>query len=75
MEKEIMLLQAASTEIKTLRANNRYQSGRLQMFDDMMLLLRTAPGYGASQGMSPDLVFEIDRFIDSENEKQSQKTI
>lgn len=64
MEQQLDLLQRASNEIKSLRERTNYQSVRLQMFDDMMLLLRTPPGYGSSQGMSPDLVYEIDKFVD-----------
>lgn len=72
MDQELDLLQRASNEIKSLRERTNYQSARLQMFDDMMLLLRTPPGYGSSQGMSPDLVREIDKFIEAANTEKSQ---
>ncbi len=74
MTKELQLLQDASKELKTLRQRNNYQSGRLQMFDDMMLLLRTAPGYGTSQGMGEDLVWQIDQHISEQEIKDKSLT-
>ena len=60
MDKEqIDLLKQASEEIRSLRNRNQYQSGRLQMFDDMMLMLRTTPGYGSSPGQGEDIAWKI----------------
>ncbi len=60
---ELNLLKSASAEIKGLRNRNQLQGIRLQMFDDMMLLLRTTPGYGASQGMGEDVAWQIDMLL------------
>lgn len=69
-EKEsIYLLKQASFEIKNLRRTNDIQSARLEMFDSMMQLLHTKPAQ-ESKGMSPDLVYQIDKFVNvKENEK------
>ncbi len=65
MGQEIELLKSASTEIKTLRSQNNSMSARLDMFDKCILLL-TANINTRGQGMSPDLVFEIDRFVSTQ---------
>lgn len=66
MNDEIELLKSAIEEIRSLRIQNRQMSLRLQMFDDMMLVLRSNPNYGASQGMGEDIVWKIERFIESQ---------
>lgn len=65
LRKEFSLLQDASNEIKSLRRQNELMSARLSMFDDMMLMFRSEPRY-SSQGMSPDLVWAIDKFLNEE---------
>lgn len=60
-KQQIDLMKQASEEIRSLRNRNQYQSGRLQMFDDMMLLLRTSPGYGSSPGMGEDIAWKLDK--------------
>lgn len=60
---QILLLKQSSEEIKSLRNRNQYMSGRLQMFDDMMLLLRTSPGYGGSMGMVEDIAWKLDNEV------------
>lgn len=64
---EQSLLQRAATEINQLRQKNLIQATRLQMFDDMkMILLSQVP----SQGMvsTPDLLSEIENhFKELEN--------
>lgn len=62
MKKENMLLQAAANEIINLRKENMMKGARLQMFDDLMLLLRTSPGYGGMESR-PDIVREIDEHL------------
>lgn len=57
-----MLLQSAADEIIRLRADNAAKGARLQMFDDMMLLLRTSPGYGGMESR-PDIVRDINEHI------------
>lgn len=65
MEKQTELLKNAMSEIKSLRRQNEIKSARLDMFDSVMSLLNsrieTRP-----QGMSPDLVWEIEKFVNSQ---------
>lgn len=61
-EKEMEMLRQASSEIKMLRSQNQKMGGRLQIFDDMMLLFRTRPDY-MSEGMSPDISNQIDCYL------------
>jgi hypothetical protein len=63
-EQEIYLLRQASIEIKRLRQQNQIMSARLEMFDQLMLLFHTQPNY-PSQGMSPDIVYDIDKLLQS----------
>lgn len=65
MEKSIELLQEANAEIKKLRKTNELQSARLTMFDDIVFLLNTHLTT-KDQAMSPDLVGEIERFIEQQ---------
>lgn len=57
-EKDSLLARALG-EIKVLRNENREQAIRLQMFDDLKLLLHTRPNHGEGMAMSPDIVYEI----------------
>lgn len=65
--KEQELLQQAVGEIRTLRSQNQLMSARLDMFDSMMAVLHTDVAR-KSQGMSPDLVWEIEKFLEKEKE-------
>lgn len=67
------LLQRAKGEIVSLRNQNQLMAARLGVFDDMMMLLKSAavyPGYGA---MSPDVVYEIDKAAEYEKKKTEDK--
>lgn len=64
MEKELELLSRANAEIKNLRRQNELMNARLEMFDSINAILHTQVA-SQSQGMSPDLVWEIDKFISS----------
>jgi len=64
MKEELQLLQQASNEIKHLRSKNELMKARLDMFDSVMSILHTEVAQ-KNQGMSPDLVFEIDKFIET----------
>lgn len=66
MERELELLKQATSEIKMLRGQNQLMSARLDMFDNMMSVLHTDVAR-KSQGMSPDLVWEIEKFIEKES--------
>lgn len=70
MEQEIRLLKDASNEIKSLRSQNNLMAARLDMFDKCVLLL-TANIQGRNQGMSPDLVWDIDNFVSEKETVQS----
>lgn len=64
MEQELELLGRANAEIKNLRRQNELMNARLEMFDSINAILHTQVA-SKSQGMSPDLVWEIDKFIQS----------
>jgi hypothetical protein len=62
MTQEQQMLQEAASEIRNLRRQNELMAAKLDMFDKCMLLLHTPPTY-PSQGMSPDLVWQIDKYL------------
>lgn len=64
MEDELNLLKEAVAEISSLRRQNELMNARLEMFDNMIAVLHTQYAH-RSQGMSPDLVWKIQKFIDS----------
>jgi hypothetical protein len=64
MENEFLLLEEAVSEIRSLRKQNELMNARLEVFDSMMAILHTTPAY-KSQGMSPDLAYRIEKFIES----------
>ena len=66
MKTEQELLKEAVNEIRSLRSQNQLMSARLDMFDSMMAVLHTDVAR-KSQGMSPDLVWEIEKFLEKEN--------
>lgn len=70
---EQQLLKSAANEIMVLRTDNHNMRLRLDMFDQLMILFNTKPEY-QSQGMSPDLVWEIEKHIaQSENKGLATK--
>lgn len=71
MSNETQMLQTAAMEIRTLRNQNQLMRARLDMFDTLMTVLHTEPARGAGVGMSPDVVWEIEKYL--ETEKTSQK--
>lgn len=64
-EQFVDLLQRSVNEITQLRASNERMAARLDMFDKCVMLL-TAQPQSQSQGMAPDLVWEINKYIDSQ---------
>ena len=68
MKDEIQMLKEAVIEIKILRRQNELMSARLDVFDSMMAVLHT-PIATKSTGMSPDLVWEIEKFLDKTPER------
>lgn len=71
MKPELELLQRANSEIRILRNKNQLMAARLDMFDKCVLLL-TANLSNTSQGRSPDITWEIDKFI-HQNDIQNKK--
>ncbi len=67
---EIHLLTNASAEIKRLRRTNELQSARLNMFDSVMLLLDSKLAHGG-MAHSPDIVSEIDKFIQEDGQPKA----
>lgn len=65
MEDELLMLREAANEIKNLRRQNELMSARLDVFDSMMAVLHT-PIATKSQGMSPDLVWKIEKYLDKQ---------
>lgn len=60
------LLQLAKSEISSLRNQNQLMAARLGVFDDMMMLLRTAPAYPPYGVMHPDALYAIEKGIEVE---------
>jgi hypothetical protein len=65
MKEETQMLREAAMEIKNLRRQNELMAARLDVFDSMMAVLHT-PIAMKSQGMSPDLVWEIEKYLDKQ---------
>lgn len=70
MKQELDLLKSASAEIKSLRVANNLMSARLQMFDSIMAIFHAQSGNNVS-GMSPDLVYAIDKFLEAQQSEKS----
>ena len=62
---ELEMLREAANEIKNFRRQNELMSARLDVFDSMMAVLHT-PIATKSQGMSPDLVWKIEKYLDKQ---------
>lgn len=60
---DINLLNEAAGEITRLRAQNQMQGARLQMFDDLMLVFRSAPNYPQSGMMAEDIVWKLNQAV------------
>ncbi len=64
LEEAVALLSNAKFEIMQLRKKNEILGVKVGVFEDMMLLLKTQPNY-ERVGMSPDLVWELEKFVNS----------
>lgn len=73
MTDQQLLLQRAANEIKSLRANNQIMNARLQMFDNIMTLI-TISVRQDGMAMSPDIVWEIEKTIERQTEKENVKS-
>jgi len=65
MTTEQQLLQSAVSEIRSLRKQNELMSARLEVFDNIMRMFHTSPNWGNSGMMHPDIVYEIEKYIES----------
>ncbi len=72
MNDQTSLLQGAINEIRQLRNQNQIMGARLQMFDDMMLLLRTPPNI-PGRGCSPDIIYDLEKQIEYQKAKLDEK--
>jgi hypothetical protein len=68
---EKQMLQEAVIELKSLRNQNQLMRARLDVFDSMMMVLRTEPARSGSGLMHPDVVYEIEKHLEAE--KQTNK--
>lgn len=64
MTEEIKMLKEATFEIKILRRQNELMRARLDMFDTINAILHTQVA-SRNEGMSPDLVWQIEKFVAS----------
>lgn len=71
MEDELIMLREAANEIRSLRRQNELMSARLDVFDSMMAVLHT-PIATKSQGMSPDLVWKIEKYLDKQPQRVTE---
>lgn len=67
--KDILL--RAVDEITSLRRQNELMNAKLEMFDSLMLVLNTQPAYPRTQGMSPDIVWEMRKLASKETTTKS----
>ena len=59
------LLNDAKNEISRLRQRNYLMQARLDMFDQMMQVFNCTPP-SSNTGMSPDVVYAIEKFLQKE---------
>lgn len=67
MTTEQDLLQRAAVEISQLRRTNEILQAKVSTFESVMLVFRTEPN-SQSQGMSPDVVWEINKHLSTQNQ-------
>lgn len=68
MKEYLQMMQEASSEIKNLRRSNELMAARLEVFDTMMRLFHSPPVYNQSGLMHPDIVYEIDKYLESQKQ-------
>ena len=69
MKQEIQLLQEALNTIQNLRRENEILIAKVSTFESMMLLFQTPPAY-LNLGMSPDVTYEIKKFIELNKDQE-----
>lgn len=74
MDENLILLQKASAEIKSLRSQNQAMSLRLDMFDKCFVLLRANSPSGGDCCMGEDIAYRIDKMIEQSQSKDSSKS-
>lgn len=65
------ILNDAKNEISRLRQRNYLMQARLDVFDQMMQVFNCQPP-SQNTGISPDVVWQIERFIEKEAEAAKQ---
>lgn len=65
-EKE--LLERALSEINSLRRQNELMRARLDMFDNVMSALHGQPARENNGLMSPDIAYEINKYLQSKKD-------
>lgn len=70
-KQQIELMKRAAAELEWLRGENRDQRLRLQMFDDVMFLLRTNTTGGGMSATNMDTVRELKQMAE-QAEKENQ---
>lgn len=58
-------MKEAAAEIRSLRRQIELKDARLDMFDQMMVLLHSEPARRTGMGMSPDIAWELDRMAEN----------
>lgn len=70
MSKELTLLKQAAHEIKRLQNDNAIMSARLQVFDTLTAIFEGQPRSRIGGLQSPDFLYELEKFILSQQEKE-----
>lgn len=73
MNEEIQMLKKATAELKILRRQNELMRARLDMFDAMNAILHTQVAT-RNEGMSEDIVWEIENYIVSKERERHEKS-
>lgn len=63
----------ASEEIKQLRHQNQLMAAKLEVYDGLMLLFRTEPNHQEHGMMHPDIMYELNKYIEYEKSKDASK--
>jgi hypothetical protein len=70
---EIFLLKQSASTIRQLRRENELMGARLEVYDQMMRLFHTLP-VQQYRGMSPDITYDIDKFLESKLSERENQT-
>lgn len=65
------MMETAIHEIRSLRRHNEILSAKVEVFESMMQVLHTSPAT-RSQGMSPDIAWQMEKHLASQKEAPLQ---